>query len=61
MMFEISRKLGCHGRWAAKVTCRSRYTEEALGRAAGGGVTQYVILGAGLDSFAYRGRMAGYP
>jgi methyltransferase (TIGR00027 family) len=39
----------------AQVTCRSRYTEDALARAVGRGVTQYVILGAGLDSFAYRG------
>ena len=44
----------------AQVTCRSRYTEEALARAAGRGVTQYVVLGAGLDSFAYRsGGLAG--
>jgi len=44
----------------AQVTCRSRYTEDALARAAGSGVTQYVILGAGLDSFAYRsGGLAG--
>jgi len=39
-----------------QVTCRGRYTEDALARAAGRGVTQYVILGAGLDSFAYRSR-----
>jgi methyltransferase (TIGR00027 family) len=38
-----------------QVTCRSRYAEDALARAIGAGVTQYVILGAGLDSFAYRG------
>ena len=37
-----------------QVTCRSRYTEDALGRAVSRGVGQYVILGAGLDSFAYR-------
>jgi methyltransferase (TIGR00027 family) len=37
-----------------QVTCRSRYAEHALARAIGAGVTQYVILGAGLDSFAYR-------
>ena len=44
----------------AQVTCRSRYTEDALARAVGSGVTQYVILGAGLDSFAYRsGGLAG--
>jgi methyltransferase (TIGR00027 family) len=37
-----------------QVTCRSRYAEDTLARAAGTGVTQYVLLGAGLDSFAYR-------
>jgi methyltransferase (TIGR00027 family) len=42
-----------------QVTCRSRYTEHELARAVGAGVTQYVILGAGLDSFAYRGGLAG--
>ena len=39
-----------------QVTCRSRYTEDALSRA---GVTQYVVLGAGLDSFAYRAGPGG--
>lgn len=39
-----------------QVTCRSRYTEQALARARAGGIGQYVILGAGLDSFAYRDR-----
>jgi methyltransferase (TIGR00027 family) len=34
-----------------QVTVRSRYTED---RVAASGVGQYVILGAGLDSFAYR-------
>ena len=33
---------------------RSRYTEDCLRNAVQRGVTQYVILGAGLDSFAYR-------
>jgi methyltransferase (TIGR00027 family) len=42
-----------------QATCRSRYTEDALGRAADSGVAQYVILGAGLDSFAYRSGVAG--
>jgi methyltransferase (TIGR00027 family) len=37
-----------------QVTCRSRYTEDRLAGAAAQGITQYVILGAGLDSFAYR-------
>jgi methyltransferase (TIGR00027 family) len=34
----------------AAAATRSRYTEDLLGD----GVTQYVILGAGLDTFAYR-------
>jgi methyltransferase (TIGR00027 family) len=42
----------------AQVTCRSRYTEDNLARAAAGGVRQYLILGAGLDSFGYRPGLA---
>ncbi|MGW4522294.1 class I SAM-dependent methyltransferase [Amycolatopsis sp. NPDC004378] len=37
----------------AQAVCRSRFTEERLTRA-NSGIDQYVILGAGLDSFAYR-------
>lgn len=37
-----------------EVTCRSRFTEERVSAAVSRGVSQYVILGAGLDSFAYR-------
>jgi methyltransferase (TIGR00027 family) len=33
---------------------RARYTEEKLDRAIRAGIDQYVILGAGLDSFAWR-------
>lgn len=33
---------------------RSRIAEDCLARAAASGVDQYVVLGAGLDSFAYR-------
>jgi methyltransferase (TIGR00027 family) len=40
----------------AGVTLRSRYTEDELSKAIERGVSQYVILGAGLDSFAYRRR-----
>jgi methyltransferase (TIGR00027 family) len=40
----------------ASVAMRSRYTEDELGKAIARGVRQYVILGAGLDSFAYRRR-----
>jgi len=43
----------------AQVACRGRYAEDALARAVAAGVSQYVILGAGLDSFAYRGGLAG--
>jgi methyltransferase (TIGR00027 family) len=40
------------------VTTRSRYTEDRLAEAVRRGVTQYLILGAGLDSFAYRSPLA---
>lgn len=36
------------------VLARSRYTEECLEEAIKMGTTQYVILGAGLDTFAFR-------
>ena len=36
------------------MTTRSRYTEERLAEAVSRGTRQYVLLGAGLDSFAYR-------
>jgi methyltransferase (TIGR00027 family) len=35
---------------------RSRYAEDNLTSAVAAGVTQYVVLGAGLDTFAYRNR-----
>ncbi|MCD6569821.1 MAG: class I SAM-dependent methyltransferase [Deltaproteobacteria bacterium] len=38
------------------VVMRNRYTEDQLEEAIACNVTQYVILGAGLDSFAYRRR-----
>jgi methyltransferase (TIGR00027 family) len=37
---------------------RSRFAEEELARAAGHGVRQYVVLGAGLDTFACRNPFA---
>ncbi|MET8851037.1 SAM-dependent methyltransferase [Amycolatopsis sp. NPDC004625] len=37
----------------AEAVCRSRFTEDRLTRG-NSGIDQYVILGAGLDSFAYR-------
>jgi methyltransferase (TIGR00027 family) len=38
----------------AFLVARSRYAEDTLARAVGEGITQYVLLGAGLDTFAYR-------
>ena len=40
--------------YRAAVVVRQRYTEDQLIKAIERGVSQYVILGAGLDSFAYR-------
>ncbi|HLK11313.1 MAG TPA: class I SAM-dependent methyltransferase [Candidatus Binatia bacterium] len=41
-------------RLRAAIVLRSRFAEDCLLEAVGRGVRQYVILGAGLDSFAYR-------
>jgi methyltransferase (TIGR00027 family) len=38
----------------AFVAARSRYAEDQLARAVERGVRQYIVLGAGLDTFAYR-------
>jgi methyltransferase (TIGR00027 family) len=38
----------------AFMVARSRFAEDALARAIGRGASQYVILGAGLDTFPYR-------
>jgi methyltransferase (TIGR00027 family) len=38
----------------AFMAARSRYVEDRLAEAVANGVAQYVILGAGLDTFAYR-------
>jgi methyltransferase (TIGR00027 family) len=38
----------------AFMAARSRYAEDELAHAVTRGVTQYVVLGAGLDTFAYR-------
>ncbi|MBP2704185.1 class I SAM-dependent methyltransferase [Microbispora sp. RL4-1S] len=42
----------------AAVVTRARYTEDRLEEGVGRGVGQYVILGAGLDSFALRSPLA---
>ncbi len=38
----------------AAVVARSRFVEDELARGVAAGVRQYVVLGAGLDTFAYR-------
>jgi methyltransferase (TIGR00027 family) len=42
----------------ASIALRSRYAEDRLAEAVRRGVRQYVILGAGLDTFAYRNPFA---
>src|SRR5580658_1975069 len=42
----------------AQVSCRSRYTEDRLTDGIQRGISQYVVLGAGLDSFGYRSPLA---
>jgi methyltransferase (TIGR00027 family) len=42
-----------------QVVCRSRYSRDRLADAVVRGTTQYVILGAGLDSFGYCSPLAG--
>jgi len=42
----------------AFMAARSRYAEDHLDAAVARGVRQYVVLGAGLDTFAYRNRHA---
>ena len=46
-------------RLRASIAVRSRYAEDCLAEAVRRGTRQYVILGAGLDSFAYRNPFAG--
>ena len=41
---------------AAETVVRSRYTEDLLEQAIAGGMRQYVVVGAGFDSFALRHR-----
>jgi methyltransferase (TIGR00027 family) len=43
----------------AFLVARSRYAEDNLQRSVAQGVRQYVLLGAGLDTFAYRNNHAG--
>jgi methyltransferase (TIGR00027 family) len=45
----------------AFLCARSRFAEDALERAVAAGVRQYVVLGAGLDTFAVRSAMPERP
>jgi methyltransferase (TIGR00027 family) len=54
---RASRSGGAAGmRWF--IAARSRVAEDALAAAVGAGVRQLVVLGAGLDTYAYRGAHA---
>jgi methyltransferase (TIGR00027 family) len=55
-MKRASHKVGQDFR--AFMAARSRYVEDRLAEAVSHGVAQYVILGAGLDTFAYRNPFA---
>ncbi len=55
-----SLSLSISPRLRAFLAARSRLAEDSLDAAAAHGVRQYVILGAGLDTFAYRAR-GRYP
>jgi len=55
--FEIDHERQKHPAaraFRAFMAARSRYVEDNLATAVESGVTQYVVLGAGLDTFAYR-------
>ena len=52
---QMERAMHPVGRdFRAFMAVRSRYTEDQLAAAVAQGVAQYVVLGAGLDTFAYR-------
>lgn len=60
-MIPYHRKSGSHPVLAgtrAAVATRGRFAEDRLAMAIERGIDQYVILGAGLDSFAYRSPLA---
>jgi methyltransferase (TIGR00027 family) len=50
---DLDGSLRAHPAYGA-VILRARYTEDVLAEAVGRGVRQYVIVGAGMDSFALR-------
>ena len=52
--YKTMNRLFAGPRLRANFTMRSRYAEDCLAESLGNGVGQYVLLGAGLDTFAYR-------
>lgn len=50
----ISRRQNLYRSFRAFMAVRSRFAEDELAKAVASGVRQYIILGAGLDTFAYR-------
>ena len=61
---ELRLAIGTHRTRSSRalrafLIARSRMAEDALARAVARGTAQYVILGAGLDTFAYRNPHAG--
>lgn len=50
---RMGRLFGARG-LRANFAMRSRYAEDCLAESIGEGIGQYVLLGAGLDTFAYR-------
>lgn len=55
---DAPQRAGSPASLRALVSLRSRHAEQALADAVGRGVRQYVVLGAGLDTFAYRNPLA---
>jgi methyltransferase (TIGR00027 family) len=51
---KITRQQRLSPSFRAFMAVRSRYAEDELAKAVERGVRQYVVLGAGLDTFAYR-------
>lgn len=57
---DMERAMHPVGRdFRAFMAARSRHAEDRLAEAVARGVRQYVVLGAGLDTFAYRNPFAG--
>jgi methyltransferase (TIGR00027 family) len=56
---ELLKKTPAESKYRAYLATRSRYAEDELHKAIKRGVHQYVILGAGLDTFAYRNQYPG--